>query len=96
MPGETTVVVLAERVGNPTDKGQRLALRTVTRAQMAEILALLERIVASSCPPGGVVLDPYCGSGTTCEAAERLGRSWIAGDRSAEAVATTKRRLTAT
>ena len=68
-----------ERTGYPTQKP----------------LALLERIVASSCPPGGVVLDPYCGSGTTCEAAERLGRSWIAGDRSAEAVATTKRRLTA-
>ncbi|MEZ4262438.1 MAG: protein kinase [Polyangiaceae bacterium] len=54
VPGETTVVVLAERVGNPTDKGQRLALRTVTRAQMAEILALLERIdepSAESVPP---------------------------------------------
>ncbi|MGE0192101.1 MAG: site-specific DNA-methyltransferase [Planctomycetota bacterium] len=68
-----------ERTGYPTQKP----------------LALLERIVASSCPPGGVVLDPYCGSGTTCEAAERLGRSWIAGDRSAEAIATTKRRLAA-
>ncbi len=66
-----------ERTGYPTQKP----------------LALLERIVASSAPPDGVVLDPCCGSGTTCIAAERLGRSWIAGDRSPQAIATTKRRL---
>ena len=58
-------------------------------------LALLERIVGSSCPPGGVVLDPCCGSGTTAVAAQRLGRGWIAGDRSAEAVALTRQRLAA-
>jgi eukaryotic-like serine/threonine-protein kinase len=53
VPGETTIVVLAERVGDPTEDGQRLALRTVTRAQMAEILALLERIdePSESVPP---------------------------------------------
>lgn len=27
--------------------------------------ALLERIIQASCPPGGLVLDPFCGSGTT-------------------------------
>lgn len=39
-------------------------------------LALLERIIRSSCPPGGLVLDPFCGCATTLEAAHRLGRRW--------------------
>ncbi len=39
-------------------------------------LALLERLIASSSRPGDVVLDPYCGTGTTAVAAERLGRQW--------------------
>jgi adenine-specific DNA-methyltransferase len=37
-------------------------------------LAVTERIVKASCPPGGLVLDPFMGSGTTAEAAMRLGR----------------------
>jgi site-specific DNA-methyltransferase (adenine-specific) len=34
----------------------------------------IERMVKASCPPGGVVLDPFMGSGTTAVAAQRLGR----------------------
>jgi site-specific DNA-methyltransferase (cytosine-N4-specific) len=38
---------------------------------------LCERPILSSCPPGGVVLDPFAGSGTTLAVAKRLGRRWI-------------------
>lgn len=38
---------------------------------------LIERPIESSCPPGGVVLDPFIGAGTTAIAAESLGRRWI-------------------
>jgi site-specific DNA-methyltransferase (adenine-specific) len=40
-------------------------------------LALLERIVRATCPPGGLVVDPFSGSGTTGIAAARLGRAYI-------------------
>jgi adenine-specific DNA-methyltransferase len=43
-------------------------------------LALLSRVIRSSCPPEGLVLDCFLGSGTTAEAAERLGRRWIGID----------------
>ena len=43
-------------------------------------IALLERIVKASCPPDGVVLDPFCGCGTAVDAAQLLGREWIGID----------------
>lgn len=43
-------------------------------------IALLERIVGASSNPGDVVLDPFCGCGTTVAAAEKLGRKWIGVD----------------
>ena len=56
-------------------------------------LALLELLVEACCPPKGIVLDPFCGSGTTLIAAQRLGRSAIGFDIAPEAVALTKQRL---
>jgi DNA modification methylase len=53
-----------ERLGYPTQKP----------------LGLLERIVRSSCPENGVVLDPFCGCGTAVDAAQHLGRGWIGID----------------
>ena len=43
-------------------------------------LALYERIIRAASNEGDVVLDPFCGSGTTAVAAERLGRRWLAMD----------------
>lgn len=43
-------------------------------------VALLERIISASSNPGDVVLDPFCGCGTTIAAAQNLGRQWIGID----------------
>ena len=58
-------------------------------------LALYERIIRASSNPGDIVLDPFCGSGTTAIAAERLGRQWIAMERWDGACAMLRRRLEA-
>ena len=69
----------AERLGYPTQKP----------------VALLERIVAASSNPGDVVLDPFCGCGTTIAAAQKLGRTWIGIDVTHLAIALQKYRLKA-
>ena len=43
-------------------------------------VALLERIIKASSGEGGIVLDPFCGCGTTVDAANRLRRRWIGID----------------
>jgi site-specific DNA-methyltransferase (adenine-specific) len=53
-----------ERTGFPTQKPE----------------ALLERVIRASSCEGDLVLDPFCGSGTTVAVAERLGRRWIGID----------------
>ncbi|HLF79757.1 MAG TPA: DNA methyltransferase [Dehalococcoidia bacterium] len=55
--------------------------------------ALLERAIRASSREGDLVLDCFCGSGTTVAVAERLGRRWIACDLGRFAVQTTRKRL---
>ncbi len=66
-----------ERLGYPTQKPE----------------ALLTRIIEASCPPDGVVLDPFCGCGTTIAAAEKLKRRWIGIDVTYLAISLIKSRL---
>ena len=66
-----------ERLGYPTQKP----------------VALMERIVAASSNPGDVVLDPFCGCGTTVHAAEKLGRQWIGIDITHLAIGLIEKRL---
>ena len=56
-------------------------------------IALLERIINASSNPGDLVLDCFCGSGTTAVAAEKLGRRWITCDLGRFAVHTARKRL---
>jgi site-specific DNA-methyltransferase (adenine-specific) len=39
--------------------------------------SLMEELIERSCPPGGLVVDPFCGSGPVLEAAQKLGRRAI-------------------
>ena len=56
-------------------------------------VSLLERVLSASSNPGDVVLDPFCGCGTTVHAAEKLGRQWIGIDVTHLAIGLIKRRL---
>lgn len=56
-------------------------------------LALLERILEASSNEGDVVLDPFCGCGTTIDAAEKLRRKWIGIDITQLATSLIKNRL---
>jgi len=58
-------------------------------------LALLRRIIQASSNKGDVVLDPFCGCGTTVHAAAELERQWIGIDVSYYAVRLIERRLKA-
>lgn len=42
--------------------------------------ALAEFFIRSFCPPDGIVLDPFSGSGTTAAAAHKVGRQWMGID----------------
>ncbi len=55
--------------------------------------ALLERIINASSNEDDLVLDCFCGSGTTATSAEKLGRRWITCDLGRFAVHTTRKRL---
>lgn len=56
--------------------------------------AMMQLIVSASSNPGDLVLDPFCGSGSTMHAAGLLGRDWIGMDESFVAAKTTIQRLT--
>jgi site-specific DNA-methyltransferase (adenine-specific) len=56
-------------------------------------VALLERILEASSNEGDVVLDPFCGCGTTVHAAQKMGRRWIGVDITHIAVSLIERRL---
>ncbi|MEG3968109.1 DNA methyltransferase [Microcoleus sp. T2B6] len=67
----------AERLGYPTQKP----------------LAILDRIIQVSSDEGDVVLDAYCGCGTTVCASERLNRKWIGIDITYQSISLILKRL---
>lgn len=66
-----------ERLGYPTQKPSRL----------------LQRIIEASSNEGDIVLDPFCGCGTTIHAAEILNRDWIGIDITHLAISLIEKRL---
>lgn len=56
-------------------------------------LDMLKMIVGASSEPGDLVIDPFCGSGSTLHAASDLGRKWIGLDESFSAAEASLRRL---
>jgi adenine specific DNA methylase Mod len=68
---------MSERLGYPTQKP----------------LALLERILEAASAPGDVVLDPFCGCGTSIHAAQKLGRQWLGIDITHLAISLIEKRL---
>ena len=66
-----------ERLGYPTQKPE----------------ALLDRVIKASSNEGDLVLDPFCGCGTTIAVAERLKRRWIGIDITHLAISLMRHRL---
>ena len=66
-----------ERLGYPTQKPE----------------ALLERIIKASSKTGDLVLDAYCGCGTTVAVAQRLNRRWIGMDITYQSISLILKRL---
>ena len=87
MPGKALMSVWTDvpRIGNTSR--ERLGFPT----QKPE--ALLERIIQASSNEGDIILDPFCGCGTTLTAAERLHRRWIGLDITHLAVTLMRHRL---
>lgn len=54
---------------------------------------LINRIIDIACPANGIVLDFYCGSGTTAAVAEQTGRRWIMVDLGRFAIHYSRKRL---
>ena len=73
-----TAMTAKERVHFPTQKPEKL----------------LERIIKASSNEDSIVMDCFCGSGTTAAVAQRLGRRWVAADMNKGAIQTTTKRIT--
>jgi DNA modification methylase len=74
MPGQLLQDVWTDVSPISSRSGERLGYPT------QKPLSLLERIIQASSGEGEVVLDPFCGCGTTIDAAQKLGRRWIGID----------------
>ena len=54
---------------------------------------MLKRIIIASSNKGGLVLDPFLGSGTTAVIAKKLGRNWVGIERDNKYIKIAKKRI---
>ena len=98
---ENGKIVYKEYTESTIDDVWRIAQRKVVVPKSGEFTGfptqkpeeLIERIINASSNEGSLVMDCFCGSGTTAAVAERLGRRWIACDMNKGAIQTTVKRL---
>lgn len=77
-------------IGTEPDKPERLGYPT------QKPLILLERIIKASSNKNAIVLDPFCGCGTTIDASQKLNRRWLGIDVTWLAIDLVEKRLKAT
>jgi DNA modification methylase len=81
--GKSAGGIKGQPVGDPSKGRNRRSVWDISTprfkgAHFAVMPAELARLcITAGCPPGGVVLDPFAGSGTVLEAARALGRSFV-------------------
>jgi site-specific DNA-methyltransferase (adenine-specific) len=83
---------------NPAGRNMRTTWSINTQAFKGDHFAvypekLVERMLLAGCPPAGVVLDPFAGSGTTLKVAQRLGRGYVGIELNSEYVKMAEKRL---
>ena len=80
------------------DKGkerERFKTQTKNFHPTVKPVKLMAYLVELGCPEGGVVLDPFCGSGSTLIAAHKLNRKWIGIEIDKQYIKITNHRLAA-
>ncbi len=73
----------------------RIAGRQADKHHLTGKPTELMRAIVRICPPGGIVLDPFAGSGTTLVAAQLESRDWLGCEASAEYVGIARERIAA-
>lgn len=95
--GETYVTSVDERGVRDNDVWQIQLLNSQSKERLGyptqKPEALLEKIIQASSNEGDVVLDAYCGCGTTIAVAQRLNRNWIGIDITYQSISLILRRL---
>lgn len=76
------------RIPPPTPKEKRFGKHPTQKPE-----ALLDRIIRAASNPGDIVLDPFCGSGTTGVAAARLRRKFVGFEQESEYLVLAEKRI---
>lgn len=81
----------------PTDVWSMSIVGTASKERLnypnQKPVALIKRIITASSPVGGLVVDPFLGSGSTADAALKVGRNFVGSDSGEEAIEVMKKRF---